>query len=135
MATIVIVTSSFPFTGGEQFLETEIEFWGVILGSCDPLVRDRQGCAAQCAVRNRGGPHSCSNPDETQEGRIPVRQPILKDLPQRDRLSAVDRQTETRDALSGRTGDVANLLDCPGVAQSLLRMRRHRPRLHVLERC
>jgi len=28
MATIVIVTSSFPFTGGEQFLETEIEFWG-----------------------------------------------------------------------------------------------------------
>lgn len=28
MATIVIVTSSFPFPGGEQFLETEIEFWG-----------------------------------------------------------------------------------------------------------
>jgi colanic acid/amylovoran biosynthesis glycosyltransferase len=28
MATIVILTDSFPFPGGEQFLETEIEFWG-----------------------------------------------------------------------------------------------------------
>jgi len=28
MATIVIVTSSFPFPGGEQFLESEIEYWG-----------------------------------------------------------------------------------------------------------
>jgi colanic acid/amylovoran biosynthesis glycosyltransferase len=28
MATIVIVTSSFPFPGDEEFLETEIEFWG-----------------------------------------------------------------------------------------------------------
>jgi colanic acid/amylovoran biosynthesis glycosyltransferase len=28
MATIAIVTSSFPFSGGEQFLESEIEYWG-----------------------------------------------------------------------------------------------------------
>jgi colanic acid/amylovoran biosynthesis glycosyltransferase len=27
MRTIVIMTSSFPFPGGEQFLETEIDFW------------------------------------------------------------------------------------------------------------
>jgi glycosyltransferase involved in cell wall biosynthesis len=35
MATIVIVTSSFPFPGGEQFLESEMEFWD---GSRDRVI-------------------------------------------------------------------------------------------------